>query len=446
MTALTVGALFAGYGGLELGLSQVLETDLRWVAEFDRHPSKILAHHWPDAPNLGDVTVVDWAAVEPVDVITGGSPCQDLSHAGKRAGMKPGTRSGLWAAMCRAIDELRPSLVVWENVRGALSAEASCEMEPEPRPVGTRSDGPVLRALGRVLGDLAELGYDAGWCGLRAADLGAPHGRYRIFVVAWPAAGDADSVGLARVGAARIRRAGPENADLGVVSLPADDELLPTPNPFHMGNADEAPDEWRARRVDVHERTGTQHGPALSVVVASLFTDDPLTPATYLPRDQRLPTPTAADAARSGSGKRGTTLTDALTRNQGMLLPTPNVIRGAAGQTYAQRAGHQVDVGDVVAEGVIGVAPYFGPYTAAVRRWEIVHGHPAPLPTETTRASGLARLSPKFVEWMMGLPPGWVTRVPGISANQQLSILGNGVVPVQAAAAISHVLRTAAAS
>lgn len=199
---LKVGAMFAGYGGLEMGVSQVLDAEPAWLAEFEPAPSRILAQRFPGVPNLGDVTKVDWTAIEPVDVITGGSPCQDLSGAGKRAGMKAGTRSGLWASMCDAIEIIRPRLVVWENVRGALSAPAdsgdleSCEFCLD-------GDGePSLRALGRVLGDLAELGYDAAWTSLRAADVGAPHGRFRVFVLAWPAA-DPDDLGSERPGIAR---------------------------------------------------------------------------------------------------------------------------------------------------------------------------------------------------------------------------------------------------
>lgn len=123
MSALKVGALFAGYGGLEMGVSQVLDAEPAWLAEFDAAPSRILARRFPGVPNLGDVTKVDWAAVEPVDIITGGFPCQDVSHAGKRSGLKDGTRSGLWAQMCTAIATLRPRLVVAENVRGLLTAE-----------------------------------------------------------------------------------------------------------------------------------------------------------------------------------------------------------------------------------------------------------------------------------------------------------------------------------
>lgn len=237
MTAPTVGALFAGYGGLELAIAEVFPgATTAWYSEIDPGPTAILAHRYPGVPNVGDVTAVDWHAVAPVDIIAGGSPCQDLSHAGKRQGMREGTRSGLWASMVEAIDVLRPSLVVWENVRGALSAEgeppteAVLEAEARLRNLSNaqitiarrrarairegqteharyhardavriarslkrqveatrRERARLVRAIGRVVGDLAELGYDAAWCGLPASAVGACHGRWRIFVLAWPA-------------------------------------------------------------------------------------------------------------------------------------------------------------------------------------------------------------------------------------------------------------------
>ena len=117
-----IGGLCFGYGGLELAVQAVIPgAELAWYAEFDKGASKIGAHHWPDVPNYGDMTTINWAAVEPVDIITGGTPCQDLSHAGKRAGMTEGTRSNLWVAMREAIATIRPSLVIWENVGGAAT-------------------------------------------------------------------------------------------------------------------------------------------------------------------------------------------------------------------------------------------------------------------------------------------------------------------------------------
>jgi site-specific DNA-cytosine methylase len=125
---LTYGSLFTGAGGLEMGVQAVIPGRTLWHSEIDPGACKVLAHRWPDAPNLGDITTIDWAAVPRVDVLTGRFPCQDVSTAGARAGLKEGTRSGLFHEMMRAIDALRPSLVVIENVRGLLTAQG----EPDP--------------------------------------------------------------------------------------------------------------------------------------------------------------------------------------------------------------------------------------------------------------------------------------------------------------------------
>ena len=198
---LRVGALFAGYGGLELALRDVLDVDLAWYAEVDKAASRIMARHWPGVPNLGDVTRIDWAAVDPVDVITGGSPCQDISTAGKRAGMRPGTRSGLWESMREAVAVIRPRLVVFENVGAITSASAHSDVECCPGCVGDGTGQPALRALGRVVGDLSSVGYDSWWTSVRASDVGAPHRRLRVFLFASPA--DTDGDGLQCVGGVR---------------------------------------------------------------------------------------------------------------------------------------------------------------------------------------------------------------------------------------------------
>src|SRR5690625_3791859 len=184
-----LGSLFSGYGGLDMGISQVIDARPVWFSEIEKAPSQILAHHWPDVPNLGDITAIDWGDVEPVDILTGGFPCQDVSHAGRRAGLirdgEGKTRSGLWGEMLRAIVELKPALVIAENVRGLLSAKADSDLEPCTWCMGD-GDAVDMRALGAVLADLADAGYDACWTGLRAADIGAPHNRLRVFIAAWP--------------------------------------------------------------------------------------------------------------------------------------------------------------------------------------------------------------------------------------------------------------------
>ena len=453
--SLKFGELFAGYGGLGMGVQSVLGGEMAWCAEFDKAPSKILAHHWPDVPNLGDVTKVDWASGEPVDVSTGGSPCQDLSHAGKRLGMKAGTRSGLWASMCDAIDIIRPSLVVWENVRGALSAEADSALEPCPGCVGDGDDGPVLRALGRVLGDLAELGYDAWWYGLRAADVGAAHGRFRIFVFAQPAA---DPFGSAR----RL------SADLGRIQRPRpvdsapDLTLPPTPAVNDMGASytPETWDEWTAKMQAAHGN-GNGHGKSLAIEAQRLLPtpaardhkDHRIEVAAHRPDDtdtlnraiaHLLPTPRATDGTKGGPNQRGSSGDLMLPSAVQSLLPTPSATRGGsatettallptprvtqAGYADDGRGGKSLDVEARSGE-------RWGDYGPAIARWESAIGRPAPAPTEPG-AKGNPRLSPAFVEWLMGLPAGHVTDPAiGISRNDQLKALGNGVVWQQCAAA-----------
>jgi DNA (cytosine-5)-methyltransferase 1 len=111
-------------------------------------------------PNLGDVTALDWAQVPPVDLVSAGWPCQDISYAGPGAGITEGTRSGLWLKIADGLRHLRPAYIFLENVAALRT-----------------------RGLGKVLGDLAALGYDAQWVCLRAADAGAPHRRDRLLIL-----------------------------------------------------------------------------------------------------------------------------------------------------------------------------------------------------------------------------------------------------------------------
>jgi DNA (cytosine-5)-methyltransferase 1 len=187
MSKLKIGSLFSGYGGLDLAVSNVLDAEVVWHCEWEDAPSKVLEANFPGVPNYRDVSQVDWDSVEPVDILTGGFPCQDLSLAGKRAGLQAGTRSGLWSEFYKAITVLKPKIVIIENVRGLLSAKANSGMEYGPEIMEqANGGGAILRALGAVLGDLAEIGYDAKWTGVRASDAGAPHQRFRVFIVAHP--------------------------------------------------------------------------------------------------------------------------------------------------------------------------------------------------------------------------------------------------------------------
>jgi len=137
---------------------------IEWQVEIDDYARRVLAKHWPTVPKYGDIRSIDWGTVKPVTVLCGGFPCQDLSYAGKRAGLREGTRSGLWFEYLRAIRALRPQYILVENVPGLLDNHA----------------------LGRVLGDLAESGYDAEWDCISAADIGGCHLRRRIWLCAYP--------------------------------------------------------------------------------------------------------------------------------------------------------------------------------------------------------------------------------------------------------------------
>ncbi|WP_374225498.1 DNA cytosine methyltransferase [Actinomadura sp. NEAU-AAG7] len=182
-----LGSLCSGYGGLEIGVAEVLPVEPLWVADPDPGAAAILAHHWPDVPNLGDITRINWAQVPPVDILCAGFPCQDVSLAGLKKGMGAETRSGIWSHVAAAIATLRPQLVYIENVGGLRHAKADdSDMEPCPVCMGGPGDWPRVRALGAVLASLAEIRYDAEWTSVRAADIGAPHRRERLFILAWP--------------------------------------------------------------------------------------------------------------------------------------------------------------------------------------------------------------------------------------------------------------------
>ena len=155
-----VGSLFAGIGGFDLGLERA-GFEIAWQVEIDPYCQRVLAKHWPHVQRYGDIRAIDWATVPRIDMLCGGFPCQDLSFAGKRAGID-GERSGLWSEYVRAIRALRPRYILVENVPGLLTNEY----------------------MGRVLGDLAASGYDAEWDCLPAAKCGAPHRRERVWIVA----------------------------------------------------------------------------------------------------------------------------------------------------------------------------------------------------------------------------------------------------------------------
>jgi DNA (cytosine-5)-methyltransferase 1 len=157
---LTFGSLFAGIGGIDLGFERA-GLQCKWQVEIDEYARKVLAKHWPEVRRHDDVKTWPENDTERVDVIAGGFPCQDISYAGKGAGLE-GERSGLFYEVARIIRIMEPRIVVLENVSALLT-----------------------RGMGDVLGTLASLGYDAEWECLPASAFGAPHRRDRVFIVSY---------------------------------------------------------------------------------------------------------------------------------------------------------------------------------------------------------------------------------------------------------------------
>lgn len=410
MSGQRIGSLFSGVGGLDLAVEAFFDAETVWHCEFDPEPSKVLAKHWPGVPNHGDITAVDWSTVEPVDILCGGFPCQDLSLAGRRSGMRPGTRSGLWSDFTKAIAALKPSVVVIENVRGLLSGCAESDSDVEPCPgcvAGERgvAHAPRLRALGRVLGDLDRLGFDAEWHGLPASDVGAPHGRFRVFVLAY-----AKNFRHERRWPSRDGWTGSADGDRRARESVA---LLPTPT---------ARDEAASGGNSASDVTLTD------AVVRTDFgrvANPRHVIASRAAKDRLLPTPltTSADGVqeleRRIPGGRGSG-----------LLPTPQVADATGG--HATRSGDRAD--ELMLPGIArAMTANWGPYTPAIQLWESLT-RPAPAPTKPDGKNGNHRLSAEFPEWMMGYPAGWVTDV--IGRSPAIKACGNGVVPQQAFAAL----------
>jgi len=314
--SIRIGSLFSGYGGLDMAVQSVYGGHVVWYSEIDKHASTILAAHYPGVLNLGDIKAVNWADVPPVDILTGGYPCQPFSHAGSRKGKED--ERHLWPYVRDAIAALRPVVTVLENVDGHRSL-----------------------GFAEVLGDIAEMGMSARWGVVRAADAGAPHGRKRIFILVT----DADG--------ARLQRS---HDPAGTAST----------------------------RSDGHTQSGFDR-------------------------------PTANSCCeRHGQGQDH--------RMVGRVGSSPKVSGRETGTAWQEPGDRGDEVGT-----------RWGKYEAAVRRWESLT-RSAPEPT-IAGATGRPRLSPIFVEWMMGLPAGHVTG-HGLRASACLKILGNGVVPQQAALAL----------
>jgi DNA (cytosine-5)-methyltransferase 1 len=232
----TFGSLFAGIGGIDLGLERAGWRG-RWQVEYEPFCQRVLAKHWPDVTRYGDIHDVDWDTVERVDLVAGGFPCQPISTAGRQRAQEDAR--WLWPEFARCLRALRPRYVLVENVANLLGV----------------NDG---SAFGEVLGDLATLGYDAEWDCIPAYSVGAPHIRDRLWIVGTEQSGAVADPGSSGRPLKPALRAGRNDVGWSRATVEYADSLgqgwsspMGSPNlaGVRQGNAGPEPDGASARTV-----------------------------------------------------------------------------------------------------------------------------------------------------------------------------------------------------
>jgi len=468
-TPLLVGSLFTGCGGLDMSVEAAFDHPCRttFMCEIDPAASLVLAHRFPHVPNLGDIRTVDWAGLDPVDVLVGSSPCQSVSPAGRREGLTAGSHSNLWTSMADGIRVMRPPVVMWENVTGMLSATADTrlhDLDSCPHCRGAGGDAP-LRAMGRIVADLADAGYDAVWCDLKASDVGACHQRARVWMVAWrrdaPLPVFLTATPTARHAPATGSRT-PDMAqgDLGAASSPqnAPQALSGDMAGTRVATWDPRRDIWT--RVDhacpaghplpwtsVWPKTGVCLSGDVAMLTSCPAPDGGARHLLRTPRSARggsstenigkltLPTPVArpghgspADHLRRKPG-RSVVPDLAIIVDNGLLdtggtlpgqasaarLPSPRASDGAkGGPNQVGRVKSDMTLPTAVARIDASWAAQcrcdaWGAYRDAVHAHAVAFQAPAPLPSAPTGRDGGLRLTAEAAAWMMGLPAGWIT-------------------------------------
>jgi DNA (cytosine-5)-methyltransferase 1 len=305
-STLRIGSLCTGYGGLDLAVEAYFNAETVWCAEFDKYASQVIEQRF-DIPNYGNIKEIDWATLPEIDILTAGYPCQPFSTAGERKGLND--ERHIFPYIAKAISILRPKLVILENVRGHLSL-----------------------GLKEVLAELATIGYDARWQTVRAADVGAPHRRERLFICAYP------------------------NGERCTLGYEQSDEI-----------------EYQRKSQFEFSSVGKATG------------------------------------------------------------NTDNCCIGQVGEICGKCSSESSGIGRTIGNTDNGFEPHIGSMPKLGRRFTsrcdmYLQEVPNPLDQD-------GKLNPIFVEYMMGLPKGWVTDT-GLSRAQQLKMLGNGVVPQQAKLAL----------
>jgi DNA (cytosine-5)-methyltransferase 1 len=309
---LKIGSLCTGYGGLDLAVEAYFNAETIWCAEIDKYASQVIEQRF-EIPNYGNIKEIDWASLEPIDILTAGYPCQPFSHAGYRKGTDDDRH--IFPYILEAISTLRPRYAVMENVRGHLSL-----------------------GLKEVLEGLASIGYDARWEIVRASQAGAPHQRARVFIIAYP----------------KGRGSGFQQF--------RDEQTQPK-----LRNNSEVITNTHSDACEESRRAGGS-----------------------------IPSQTSQIINRSDRPINGSSDKDASYSNDQHLTHNGQV--QGLGRRFTSRCQmHMQEPPDALDQD--------------------------------------DKLNAYFVEYMMGLPKGWVTET-GLSRAQQLKMLGNGVVPQQAELAL----------
>jgi len=317
-----IGSLCTGYGGLDMAVEAFFDAETIWTCEFDKYASQVIEKRI-NKPNHGDLKKTDWTKVEPIDILTAGYPCQPFSHAGSRKGADD--ERHLWPYIKEIIGILRPRYVVLENVRGHFG-------------LGFRE----------VLGDFAALRYDARWTLIRASDVGAPHRRERLFIIA-------------NTTSPRCSRTQPSDLQ-----------------------AQQSGNTWS--NSDEYTNPNGERWPLVGVGVGEIWNQG---------KSQLIASELVKEIATNPNGDAHAqprrTIGELRTKSFGLLSRQDERSAGGFSRSSLEKI-----------------------YTATV-----------PSPVDQ------GRLNVKFVEYMMGLPEGWVTDLD-MKRAQMLKILGNGVVPQQA--------------
>jgi len=309
-----IGSLCTGYGGLDMAVEAYFDAEIVWCAENDKYASQLIVQRF-NKPNLGDIKQIKWDEVEPIDILTAGYPCQPFSHAGQRKGTED--ERHLWPYIIKAISTLRPKYIILENVRGHLSLGFST-----------------------VLANLTQFGYDTRWQIVRASDVGAPHQRARLFIIAY-------SKGC----------------------RPRVQQIREQKEHAKSGNHNKFIADTDSRRSQIQ--------------ITGQITSKPKSSGIS---NSELITDTTSDARQKSR------------RTDTSIRTTYNGLQ--RGQDKRQAWGKHR-------------------FSSQMEREAI------------PPALDEGKLNVKFVEYMMGLPVGWVTDLD-LSRSQQLKMLGNGVVPQQA--------------